>query len=112
MFVSQSLIESVSIGYLLMPSVLLFILGLFGLAFVRKHILIYLMALEIMLLGISLTLIIFSCYLTNPCGYILVLLILCVAAAEVVIALAIAVSIYRNMHAESIAISSITNLRF
>ena len=109
---SKNILESISIGYLLMPGFLLFIFGIFSLAFVRKHILIYLMAIEIMLLGISLMLIIFSLYWCDPCGDILVLLILCVAAAEVVIALAIAVAIYRNENSESIAINSIANLRF
>jgi len=109
---SKTLLESVSVGYLLIPGVLLFVFGFFSLAFVRKHILIYLMAIEIMLLGISLMLVIFSLYWLDPCGDILVLLILCVAAAEVVIALAIAVAIYRNENNESIAIESIANLRF
>lgn len=59
---SKTLLESVSVGYLLIPGVLLFVFGFFSLAFVRKHILIYLMAIEIMLLGISLMLVIFSLY--------------------------------------------------
>jgi hypothetical protein len=61
-FTSPNLLESVSIGYLLIPAVSLFVFGLFSMAFIRKHILIYLMAIEIMLLGISLMLVIFSLY--------------------------------------------------
>lgn len=111
-FTSPNLLESVSIGYLLIPAVFLFVFGLFSMAFIRKHILIYLMAIEIMLLGISLMLVIFSLYWIDPCGDILVLLILCVAGGEVVIALAITVGIYRNENNESIAIGSISNLRY
>jgi NADH-quinone oxidoreductase subunit K len=108
---TYNVVELISISYLILPGIFLFLVGLFVLAFVRKHILIYLMAIEVMLLGISLILVLFSLYWNSPIGDILVLLILCVAASEVVIALAISVSIYRNEKVNSIAVLDLVYLK-
>lgn len=103
------ILQNVTISYLLIPGFLLFLFGLFGLAFIRKNILISLMSIEIMLLGLSLIYIIFSLYWVNAIGMSVVLLILCVAAAEVVIALAMTVGIYRNN--QSVLVSVFNRLR-
>nr|YP_009004133.1 NADH dehydrogenase subunit 4L [Tsukubamonas globosa]BAO51975.1 NADH dehydrogenase subunit 4L [Tsukubamonas globosa] len=74
---------------------LLFLIGVAGIFFNRKNIIVILMAIEIMLLAISLTLIFFSSYLDDAYGYVFSLFILTVAAAESAIGLAILVVYYR-----------------
>jgi len=76
-------------------STLLFLIGLLGLVFNQKNILIMLMSLEMIFLSISFSLVFTSIYLDDICGQIYALLILTVAAAESSIGLAILVIYYR-----------------
>jgi len=84
-----------NINYILNIVITLFLIGVLGLVLNRKNILITLMSIELMLLAINLNFIIFSIYLDDLAGYIFVLFILTIAAAESVIGLAILTIYYR-----------------
>jgi NADH-quinone oxidoreductase subunit K len=73
----------------------LFLIGVLGLVLNRKNILITLMSIELMLLAINLNFIVFSIYLDDLAGYVFVLFILTIAAAESAIGLAILTIYYR-----------------
>ena len=73
----------------------MFLIGALGLVLNRKNILITLMSIELMLLAINLNFVIFSIYLDDITGYIFVLFILTIAAAESAIGLAILTIYYR-----------------
>ena len=70
-------------------------IGALGLVLNRKNILITLMSIELMLLAINLNFVIFSIYLDDITGYIFVLFILTIAAAESAIGLAILTIYYK-----------------
>jgi NADH-quinone oxidoreductase subunit K len=84
-----------NINYILNIVVTLFLIGVLGLVLNRKNILITLMSIELMLLAINLNFIIFSIYLDDLAGYVFVLFILTIAAAESAIGLAILTIYYR-----------------
>jgi len=75
--------------------VFLFLIGVLGLVLNRKNILITLMSIELMLLAINLNFVIFSIYLDDIIGYVFVLFVLTIAAAESAIGLAILTIYYR-----------------
>jgi NADH-quinone oxidoreductase subunit K len=79
----------------LIVSIVLFLIGIFGIFLVKKNIIIILMSIELMLLAININFIIFSIYLNDLTGQIFSLFILTVAAAESAIGLAILVVYYR-----------------
>jgi len=74
---------------------ILFFIGLFALFFNRKHIIIVLLALELIFLAINLNIVFIVVNLDLIQGYIYILCILTVAAAEVAIGLALLVIFYR-----------------
>jgi NADH:ubiquinone oxidoreductase subunit K len=76
-------------------SIILFLLGIWGIFLNRKNIIIMLMSIELMLLAVNLNFVLFSVYLDDLVGQIFALLILTVAAAESAIGLAILVVYYR-----------------
>ena len=76
-------------------SLILFTIGSFGMFLSRKHIIIMLISLELLLLSININFVIFSAYLDDFLGQIYVLVILTVAAAETALGLAILVIYYR-----------------
>lgn len=67
--------------YLILSS-LLFLFGSLGYLIVRKHVIMLLVALELMLLAINMNLFIFSAYLDDIMGQFFSLFVLTVAAAE------------------------------
>lgn len=77
-------------------SLLLFVIGLWGMILNRKNVITILMALEILLLGANLNFIIFSVYLDDIRGQIFSLFILVIAAAESAVGLAILVIFYKK----------------
>lgn len=77
-------------------SLLIFTIGIFGILFNRKNLIVMLMSIEIILLGANMNFVVFSSMHDAPQGFIYSLLILTVAAAEAAIALAILVLFYRN----------------
>lgn len=84
-----------NINYILGIVITLFLIGVLGLVLNRKNVLITLMSIELMLLAINLNFIIFSIYLDDSTGYVFVLFILTIAAAESAIGLAILTIYYR-----------------
>ena len=98
-----------NISYILNINILLFLIGVLGLVLNRKNILITLMSIELMLLAINLNFVIFSVYLDDIVGYVFVLFILTVAAAESAIGLAILTIYYKLKN--SIRIDKIKKLK-
>lgn len=72
-------------------AMILFLIGMTGIALNRKNIIIMLMSVELMLLAVNLNFIIYSVYLDDMIGQLFALLVLTVAAAESAIGLAILV---------------------
>ena len=70
-------------------------LGVLGLVFNRKNILIIIMSIELMLLSVNLNFILFSTYLDDILGQIFVIFILTIAATEPAIGLAILSCFYK-----------------
>jgi len=73
----------------------LFFIGMFGVIFNRRNILIILMSIELMLLGLNLNFILFSVYLDDLYGEIFSFFILTIAAAESAIGLAVVIVYFR-----------------
>ena len=76
-------------------SIILFLLGIWGIFLNRKNIIIMLMSIELMLLAVNLNFLIFSVFLDDMRGQLFALFVLTVAAAESAIGLAILVVYYR-----------------
>lgn len=76
-------------------SMILFLLGIWGIFLNRKNIIVMLMSIELMLLAVNLNFLMFSVYLDDLVGQVFALLILTVAAAESAIGLALLVVYYR-----------------
>ena len=77
-------------------SMILFLLGIWGIFLNRKNIIVMLMSIELMLLAVNLNFLLFSVYLDDLIGQLFALLILTVAAAEAAIGLAIVMLLFRN----------------
>jgi NADH-quinone oxidoreductase subunit K len=73
----------------------LFVIGSFGMFLSRKHIIIILISLELILLSASINFVIFSVFLDDLLGQIYCLLVLTVGAAESALGLAILIVYYR-----------------
>jgi len=84
MFLLQLLVNSI-----------VFIIGVFGIIFNRRSILVILMCIELILLSVNLNFIIFSLYLDDITGQVISLFVLTVTAAESAIGLAILILYYR-----------------
>ena len=76
-------------------SMVLFLLGIWGIFLNRKNIIIMLMSIELMLLAVNLNFLLFSVFLDDLIGQLFALLVLTVAAAESAIGLALLVVYYR-----------------
>jgi len=88
----------------------LFLLGLLGIVFNLKSLILILMSLELTLLSLNLNFVCFSIFIDDIIGQIFALLILSVAAAESAIGLAIFILHYRIRG--DIAINKAPSLRF
>lgn len=89
------MIFNLEIEKLLLISISLFIIALFGIFLLKRNLIIMLMCIELMLLAVNFNFIIFSVYLDDIVGQIFALLIITIAAAESSIGLAILVMYYR-----------------
>jgi NADH:ubiquinone oxidoreductase subunit K len=76
-------------------SMILFLLGIWGIFLNRKNILIMLMSIELMLLAVNMNFLVFSVYLDDMIGQLFALFVLTVSAAEYAIGLAILVITFR-----------------
>ena len=76
-------------------SMIIFILGIWGILLNRRNILIMLMSIELMLLALNTNFLVFSVSLDDMMGQLFALFVLTVAAAESAIGLAILVITFR-----------------
>ena len=74
----------------------LFCIGVYG-VLARRHGVLVLMSVELMLNAVNLNLIAFSAYLHQVSGQVFALFVITIAAAEVGVGLAIVLLIYRNL---------------
>lgn len=81
--------------YLFLAAVL-FCIGVYG-VLARRHAVLVLMSVELMLNAVNLNLVAFSVRLQEVSGQVFALFVITVAAAEVGVGLAIVILIYRNM---------------
>jgi len=81
--------------YLVLAAVL-FCIGVYG-VLARRHTVLVLMSVELMLNAVNINLVAFSVYLQDISGQVFALFVITVAAAEVGVGLAIVLIIYRNM---------------
>ena len=90
----QKLFNMDLVKYLIV-SFTLFLIGIWGIFFNRKNILVMLMSIELMLLSVNLNFLFFSVALDDILGQVFALFALTVAAAESAIGLALLVVYYR-----------------
>ncbi|MET1002706.1 MAG: NADH-quinone oxidoreductase subunit NuoK [Acidimicrobiia bacterium] len=80
----------------LILSAVLFGCGIYG-VLTRKHTVLVLMSVELMLAAVNINLVAFGAYNGNVAGQVFALFVLTIAAAEVGVGLAIVLLIYRNL---------------
>ena len=85
-----------SLAHYLVLGAILFAISVVGIFLNRKNVLILLMAIELMLLAVTMTFSAFSHHRGDMAGQVFVFFILTVAAAESAIGLAILVLLFRN----------------
>lgn len=93
----------------LVVSLLLFMIGMFGVILNRRNLLVLLMSIEIILLSVNTNLIAFSSYKNDLTGQIFVFFIMTVAAAEMAIGLAMLILLFRNL--DQINFDKLNNLK-
>ncbi len=84
----------------LLLAALLFSLGLYG-VLTRKHTVLVLMSIELMLAAVNLNFVAFGAFNNNVMGQVFALFVLTIAAAEVGVGLAIVLLIYRNLRSSN-----------
>ncbi len=84
----------------LLLSVFLFCAGMYG-VMTRKHTVLVLMSVELMLAAVNINLVAFGAHYNDPVGQVFALFVLTIAAAEVGVGLAIVLLIYRNLHSSN-----------
>jgi len=98
--------QYVDIVNLLSVPLTLFFLGLWGIVVLRKNLIFILISIELLLLGVNLSLILASLFLDDLVGEVFSLFILTIAGAESAIGLAILVSFYRLQNLISVDLVS------
>lgn len=91
----------------LILSTLLFIIGSFGMFLSRKHVIIILISLELLVLAINLNFIIFSVFIDDLLGQVYSLIILTCGAAESALGMALLIVYYRLRGGISIELISL-----
>ena len=87
---------TVTLSHFLTLGGILFALSIIGIFLNRRNLVVLLMAIELMLLSVSMNFVAFAHYLGDLHGQVFVFFILTVAAAEAAIGLAILVLLFRN----------------
>ncbi len=85
----------------LLLSAFLFCTGIYG-VLVRKHAVLVLMSIELMLAAVNINLVAFGAFRNNAIGQVFALFVLTIAAAEVGVGLAIVLLIYRNSNSANL----------
>lgn len=89
-------LTTLTLGHFLTLGGMLFALSIVGIFLNRKNLVVLLMAIELMLLAVSMNFVAFAHYLGDLHGQVFVFFILTVAAAESAIGLAILVLLFRK----------------
>lgn len=89
-------LTTLTLGHFLTLGGILFALSIVGIFLNRKNLVVLLMAIELMLLAVSMNFVAFAHYLGDLHGQVFVFFILTVAAAESAIGLAILVLLFRK----------------
>ena len=100
---------NIALGHYLILAAIIFTIGVVGIFFNRKNVIIILMSIELILLAVNINLVSFSIFSQDLTGQIFAMFILTVAAAEAAIGLAIIVVYYRNKG--SIRVEDINSLK-
>ena len=87
---------AVGLPHFLVVAALLFMIGVAGIFFNRRNVIVILMAIELMLLAVNINFVAFSVFQHNLVGQVFSIMVLTVAAAETAIGLAILVVYFRN----------------
>ena len=87
---------TLTLGHFLSLGAMLFALAVIGIFLNRKNLIVLLMAIELMLLSVSMNFVAFAHYLGDLHGQVFVFFILTVAASESAIGLAILVLLFRT----------------
>lgn len=85
-----------TLGHYIVLSVILFLIGLFGFI-LRRNLIVILISIEIMINGLIILFAAISYFTKDISGYIIVFLIIAMAAAEAAIGLSLVVLIYRKL---------------
>ncbi len=93
---------TIGISHYLCVGGVLFIVGILGICLNRTNVILMLMAVEIILLAVSLNFVAFSVFLSDLMGQVFIFFVLTVGAAETAIGLAILVAFFRNQGTVSI----------
>ena len=99
----------ITLEHYLFLGAIIFTLGVLGIFFNKKNLIIILMSIELILLSVNINFIAFSAYINDISGQIFAMLTLTVAAAEAAIGLAILVVFFRNLG--SIEVNKINQLK-
>ncbi|WP_419901621.1 NADH-quinone oxidoreductase subunit NuoK [Kiloniella sp.] len=99
----------IGLAHYLIVAAVLFTLGIFGIFFNRKNVIVILMSIELMLLAVNINFVAFSTHMGDLVGQVFAVFILTVAAAEAAIGLAILVIYFRNRG--SIAVEDINMMK-
>ena len=86
----------IGIEHYVVVSSFLFVLGVLGIFINRTHIIVVLMAIELILLAVNINLVAFSSFLGDLTGQVFAMFVLTVAAGEAAIGLAILVIYFRS----------------
>lgn len=78
----------------MISTLFVFLIGLFGIFFNKKNLLMVLIIMELLLLSINLNFAIFSIYLDDVIGHIFIIFILTIAAAESATGLSLIIRLY------------------
>ena len=96
----------IPIGWYLILSAVLFIIGVLGF-FTKRNVIALLLSVEIMLNAVNLTFVAFSSQHGQISGQIFVFFVLVVAAAEAAVGLALVIAIFRNRESLNVDRSSL-----
>ncbi len=100
---------TIGLSHYLCVGGLLFIIGIMGICLNRTNVILMLMAVEVILLAVSLNFIAFSAFLYDLVGQVFVFFVLTVGAAETAIGLAILVAFFRNQG--TVSVQDMENLK-
>src|SRR5205823_2396442 len=93
----------ISLAHYLTVAAILFTIGVLGIFLNRRNVILMLMAIELILLAVTINLVAFSAYLGDLTGQVLAMFVLTVAAAEAAIVLAILVIFFRSRGSIAVA---------